>query len=440
MTKLKDEGIGTGGGGMGMGMMGGMGGAAAGKVVSKGGGSFLSKVSKVGKATPIIGGVLTAGLGLMQGESVAKAGSRGVGTTVGSIAGAALGASLGPVGMFVGGLIGGMLGDVLGGLFGDFLDNLGNILTMKKPPEEPQNPPQVGQKNNVTLAELTQSGLNIKEGAMKEGGTVSENVKAGANMIMKSKQLGSRSKPDQITSLNDDLHKEFEHPKGNAFDFTVGDKPSEEEGRAIIKQIRDNDPNVSNVIDEYNHPSTNSTGGHFHVQYKSDNPKTESIEPPAAPAKPSETAVTSPAPTKSDKEDGRPIKRSESPSPTPQSFDQALYNINQESYTQGIINENKKWDDAIAMAASHSKSLATASAPPSFVTDSGPQKDNQLYNKSIQTGIIKDQAQAKQVQSVVVLQDNSVKSSTTSSQKEARDRFLPIPNYFYNVDGTSCAC
>ena len=31
-------------------------------------------------------------------------------------------------------------------------------------------------------------------------------------------------------------------------------------------------------------------------------------------------------------------------------------------------------------------------------------------------------------------------TSTTSSQKEARDRFLPMPNYFYNVDGTSCAC
>ena len=31
-------------------------------------------------------------------------------------------------------------------------------------------------------------------------------------------------------------------------------------------------------------------------------------------------------------------------------------------------------------------------------------------------------------------------TSTTSSQKEVRDRFLPMPNYFYNVDGTSCAC
>jgi hypothetical protein len=418
VTKLKDEGIGTGGGGMGMGMMGGMGGAAAGKVVSKGGGSFLSKVSKVGKATPIIGGVLTAGLGLMQGESVAKAGSKGVGTTVGSIAGAALGASLGPVGMFVGGLIGGILGDVLGGLFGDFLDNLGNILTMKKPPEEPQKPgvPQVGQKNNVTLAELNKSGLNIKQGAMKEGGTVSENVNAGANRIMKSTQLGNSSKPDQITSLNDDYHKEFEHPKGNAFDFTVmGDKPSKKEGLAIIKQIMDSDSNVSNVIDEYNNPSKNSTGGHFHVEYKSDK---EFIGPPAAPAKPSDTPVASPAPTKADKEDGRPIlKRSESPSPTPQSFDEDLYNIDQESYNQRYL------------AASHSKFLATASAP-SFVPDSGPQKDNQLYSKSIQTDMIKDQAQAKQVQSVVVLQDNSVKSSTTSSQKEARDRFLPIPNYF----------
>jgi len=428
VTKLKDEGIGTGGGGGLGGLLGGPVGTA-GKVVSqgasKGGGSFLSKVSKVGKTAPIIGGVLTAGLGLMQGESIAKAGSKGVGTTVGSIAGAALGASLGPVGMFVGGLIGGILGDVLGGLFGDFLDNLGNIFTMKKPPDEPQKPgvPQVGQKNNVTLAELNESGLNIKQGAMKEGGTVSENVKAGANQIMKSTQLGSTSKPNQITSLNDDFHQEFEHPKGNAFDFTVmGDKPSRKEGQAIIKQIMANDPNVSNVIDEYNNPSKNSIGGgHFHVQYKSDNPKKEFIAPPAAPAKPS---VTSTAPTKQNMEE-RPTGISPTPSPDLE----ALKNLNDISNAQGIINENKKWDDAIAMAASHSTFPATASAP-SFVPDSGPQESKQLYRKSIQTDIIKDQAQAKQVQSVVVVQDNSVKSSTTSSEKEARDPFLPIPNYF----------
>ena len=421
VTKLKDEGIGTGGGGGGLGgLLGGLGGAAAGTALSKGasegGGSFLSTVSKVGKTAPIIGGVLTAGLGLMQGDSIAKAGSKGVGTTVGSIAGAALGASLGPVGMYVGGLIGGILGDVLGGLFGDFLDSLGTIFKndRKPPPDEPQKPPQVGQKNNVTLAELTKSGLNIKQGAMAEGATVSENVKAGANMIMKSKQLGSSSTPDQITSLNDNFHKEFEHPKGNAFDFTVVDKPSEKEGQAIIKQIMDADPNVSNVIDEYNNPSTNSTGGHFHVQYKSDTPKAEFIGPPAAPAKSADTPAASPAPTKQN-------VRSTGISPTPSPDLEALQNMNGISNDQGIINENKKWDDAITM---------TAASAPSVVTDSGSQNANQLYSKSIQTDMIKDQAQAKQVQSVVVLQDNSSKSSTTSSQKEARDHFLPIPNYF----------
>ena len=427
VTKLKDEGIGTGGDGLGD-ILSGLGGAAAGTALSKGasegGGSFLSKVSKVGKTAPIIGGVLTAGLGLMQGDSIAKAGSKGVGTTVGSIAGAALGASLGPVGMYVGGLIGGILGDVLGGLFGDFLNNLGTIFKndRKPPPDEPQKPPQVGQKNNVTLAELSNSGLNIKEGAMKEGGTVSENVKAGANMIMKSKQLGSSSTPDQITSLNDNFHKEFEHPKGNAFDFTVmGGKPSEKEGQAIIKQIMDADSNVSKVIDEYNHPSQNSSGGHFHVEYKSDKPKAEFVGPPTQ-AKSSDTPAASPAPTKQN-------VRSTGISPTPSPDLEALQNMNGISNAQGIINENKKWDDAIAMTASHSTFPATASAP-SFVTDSGPQNAKPLYSNSIQTGIIKDQAQAKQVQSVVVLQDNSSKSSTTSSQKEARDHFLPIPNYF----------
>ena len=439
VTKLKDEGIGTGGGGGGLGgLLGGLGGAAAGTALSKGasegGGSFLSTVSKVGKTAPIIGGVLTAGLGLMQGDSIAKAGSKGVGTTVGSIAGAALGASLGPVGMYVGGLIGGILGDVLGGLFGDFLDSLGTIFKndRKPPPDEPQKPPQVGQKNNVTLAELTKSGLNIKQGAMAEGATVSENVKAGANMIMKSKQLGSSSTPDQITSLNDNFHKEFEHPKGNAFDFTVVDKPSEKEGQAIIKQIMDADPNVINVIDEYNHPSQHSNGGHFHVQYKSDTPKAEFIGPPAAPAKSADTPAASPAPIK--QEEPPRLNRSGSPSPTPQSFDRNLFNANTESNAQGVINLNEKFNTATM-----TKFPATASAPsPSFVTAPIIQGAATYTNASMNDQM-KTLPQTA-APNIINTTNNVGGTSTTSSQKEARDRFLPMPNYFYNVDGTSCAC
>ena len=441
VTKLKDEGIGTGGGGGGLGgLLGGLGGAAAGTALSKGasegGGSFLSTVSKVGKTAPIIGGVLTAGLGLMQGDSIAKAGSKGVGTTVGSIAGAALGTlggPLAPVLVPVLAIIGGMLGDVLGGLFGDFLDSLGTIFKNdRKQPDEPQNPPQVGQKNNVTLAELTKSGLNIKQGAMAEGATVSENVKAGANMIMKSKQLGSSSTPDQITSLNDNFHKEFEHPKGNAFDFTVVDKPSEKEGQAIIKQIMDADPNVINVIDEYNHPSQHSNGGHFHVQYKSDTPKAEFIGPPAAPAKSADTPAASPAPIK--QEEPPRLNRSGSPSPTPQSFDRNLFNANTESNAQGVINLNEKFNTATM-----TKFPATASAPsPSFVTAPIIQGAATYTNASMNDQM-KTLPQTA-APNIINTTNNVGGTSTTSSQKEARDRFLPMPNYFYNVDGTSCAC
>jgi len=112
-------------------------------------------------------------------------------------------------------------------------------------------------------------------------------------------------------------------------------------------------------------------------------------------------------------------------SPTPSPDLEALKHMNGILNAQDIINENKKLrDDAIAMAASQFPATALA---PSYI-DQGSQKANQLYSKSIQTDMIKDQAQ--QVQSVVVLQDNSVKSSTTSLQKEARDHFLPMPNYF----------
>ena len=412
VTKLKDEGIGTGGGG-GLGdLLGGLGGAAAGKGASKGGGSFLSKVSKVGKTAPIIGGVLTAGLGLMQGDSVAKAGSKGVGTTVGSIAGAALGASLGPVGMYVGGLIGGILGDVLGGLFGDFLNNLGNIFTMKSgdptPPGSPQN-------NTIKESDLTNLKMKRDSGseAMAPGRTISSNTKDTATAIQ-----DKISGFNQITSLNDTYHVTGAHAMGNAIDFTLDKPPTREEAKAIVKQLEEM-PNVKKVIDEYNNPSAGSTGGHFHVEVNP--PKAEDTTPPV-PAKSAGTPAASHAPTKQN-------VRSTGISPTPSPDLEDLQNMNGISNAQGIINENKKWDDAITMTASHSKFPATASAP-SFVTDSGPQNAKPLYSNSIQTDIIKDQAQAKQVQSVVVLQDNSSKSSTTSSQKEARDHFLPIPNYF----------
>jgi hypothetical protein len=423
VTKLKDEGIGTGGGGMGM--MGGMGGfgGAAGKVVSqgasKGGGSFLSKVSKVGKTAPIIGGVLTAGLGLMQGESVAKAGSKGVGTTVGSIAGAALGTSLGPVGMYVGGLIGGILGDVLGGLFGDFLDNLGNIFTMKRGgPAEPGAP----QNNTIKESDLTNLKMKRDSGseAMAPGRTISSNTKDTA-MAIQNKIPGF----NQVTSLNDAYHVTGAHAEGNAIDFTLNKPPTKEEAKAIVKQLEEM-PNVKKVIDEYNTPSEGSTGGHFHVEVNppkaEDKPKAEFIVPPAAPTK----------------QEGPPrLRRLESPSPIPQSWDKGLYDINQESLDQGIINLNEKFNTA-TMAASPSRFMATAPAP-SFVTNPGRQEAKQLYKGAVVNDDLKIPQQT-QGTNIINTTTNVGGTSTTSSQKEARDRFLPMPNYFYNVDGTSCAC
>jgi len=51
-----------------------------------------------------------------------------------------------------------------------------------------------------------------------------------------------------------------------AFDFTVAKKPSPEEGKKIVEQLRG--LGLDLVIDEYHNPSSKETAGHFHGEIK----------------------------------------------------------------------------------------------------------------------------------------------------------------------------
>ena len=75
----------------------------------------------------------------------------------------------------------------------------------------------------------------------------------------------------QITGLNDEFHEDkapnSAHTKGEAVDFTLKEKITDAQGKALVKalQAAGFGPNTQ---DEYNHPSKGSSGAHIHAQLK----------------------------------------------------------------------------------------------------------------------------------------------------------------------------
>jgi hypothetical protein len=71
-----------------------------------------------------------------------------------------------------------------------------------------------------------------------------------------------------FSGFNDKFHQENSpsslHTSGKAFDFVLNYTPTPEQGKEIIKQLKD--IGAVNVIDEYNNPSSKATAGHIHVQ------------------------------------------------------------------------------------------------------------------------------------------------------------------------------
>jgi len=68
----------------------------------------------------------------------------------------------------------------------------------------------------------------------------------------------------QFSGFNDNFHKQGQHSKGKAFDFTLNKAPSKEEGAEIVAKLKS--LGLDYVRDEYNDPSETATGGHIHGQ------------------------------------------------------------------------------------------------------------------------------------------------------------------------------
>lgn len=116
-------------------------------------------------------------------------------------------------------------------------------------------------------------GLRLKEGANAPGAEVSPSLVSLAQKLQ-------AAIPDipQITSMNDKYHQDAvdkqgrpinsKHKAGRALDFTLPPSMTanwnEEQSRQLQQQLRG--LGASYVLDEYLHPSPNSTGGHIHAE------------------------------------------------------------------------------------------------------------------------------------------------------------------------------
>ena len=126
--------------------------------------------------------------------------------------------------------------------------------------------PSPSGKVQSSEAQLREAGLVLKKGDVQKAG-----AELDPRLIDIAKQVQA-SVPGfmQFTGFNDQFHAEKSprslHAKGKAFDFVVGKKPSKEEGAKIVELMKS--LGVDYGIDEYNNPSAQATGGHFHGQLK----------------------------------------------------------------------------------------------------------------------------------------------------------------------------
>jgi len=177
-------------------------------------------------------------------------------------AGAATGAGIGAMGFGVGAgpgaLIGGTIGAVVGGgselakqYFGKKTTSPGGFGNMGMGGGGGSMP--LGGNANL-------SGLPIKSGESTAGGETSQQLAAVAQAIYS--QLGGDVR--YFSAFNDATHQGMDsaHNQGNALDFTLNDPKKAAQVAAMLRGM----PGVKSVLDEYNYPSSRSTGGHIHVE------------------------------------------------------------------------------------------------------------------------------------------------------------------------------
>ena len=135
--------------------------------------------------------------------------------------------------------------------------------------DKAKEPVTVPTKEKHSAATLKKMGLPLKEGDVHaEGKELDSRIIDIAN-----KAKMSIPGFTTITSLNDNFHNQpgrskSLHSEGKAFDFKLNYKPTVEQGKEVVKMLKD--MGAGYALDEYNFPSSGSTGGHFHAQLARD--------------------------------------------------------------------------------------------------------------------------------------------------------------------------
>jgi hypothetical protein len=118
----------------------------------------------------------------------------------------------------------------------------------------------------MTQSGLAEAGLKLRP----SGGDIQkDNAVISPKLIALAKKI-QESIPDfgYFSGFNDKFHHSLDyaskHTQGMALDFALQGKPSKEQGEEIVGDVKSMGANK--VLDEYNKPSGNATGGHIHVE------------------------------------------------------------------------------------------------------------------------------------------------------------------------------
>jgi peptidoglycan hydrolase-like protein with peptidoglycan-binding domain len=120
-----------------------------------------------------------------------------------------------------------------------------------------------------TASEL---GYSIKGGQLNSGGEVTDNISGIVADILKEFKSTNPKTKVTVTAGNDTFHKKLgyksKHVEGNAIDVTLTPYNNNTSNAFIevLNKYKQQNPNFS-FMDEYKHPSSSATGGHFHLQY-----------------------------------------------------------------------------------------------------------------------------------------------------------------------------
>lgn len=119
---------------------------------------------------------------------------------------------------------------------------------------------------------LQSLGYKEKSGQLNSGGEISDDISGIVSEILKDFKTTNPNVGVTLTSGNDKFHHGLsytsQHKLGNAVDLVL--QPANKETKSAFENILNlytNKDKKFKYINEYDHPSKASTGGHFHLQY-----------------------------------------------------------------------------------------------------------------------------------------------------------------------------